>query len=204
MSMPSTTLVRTRRLRRASAQPWMPTRRRRFAGGVGEPLRVDADQRVKSFDRIAGSLRDRIEHGLAPMPVVGECLDQIVLALEVEIDRTVAQPRPFDDVGHPGLVKTVLGEARKGGFENLLPPAFTLLVADFRHWPSTKNDKSIVLVVLQDKRLRNTGYDKKRSVSHFYLKGYRGQARGTGGRETGGEPSKAPPAARNRPLSARS
>jgi hypothetical protein len=30
-------------------------------------------------------------------------------------------------------VKTVLGEAGKGGFENLLPPAFTLLVADFRH-----------------------------------------------------------------------
>ena len=29
-----------------------------FAGGVGQPLRVDPDQRVKSFDRIAGSLRD--------------------------------------------------------------------------------------------------------------------------------------------------
>ena len=35
----------------------------RFAGGIGEPLRVDADQRVKSFDRVARSLRDRVEHG---------------------------------------------------------------------------------------------------------------------------------------------
>jgi hypothetical protein len=54
-----------------------------FARGIGEPLCVDAHQRLQPLQRIARALRDRIEHCLAAMPVIGERLDEIVLALEV-------------------------------------------------------------------------------------------------------------------------
>jgi hypothetical protein len=78
-------------------------------------------------------LNQCVQHGFARTPVVGDRFDDVVLALKIALDRAVAHARTLHDVGHAGLVKAVLGEARERGVEDLLAAGVALDVAYFGH-----------------------------------------------------------------------
>ena len=64
---------------------------------------------------------------------VGDRLDDVVLALEVAVDRAGGQPGLGDDVGHRRLVEAVPGDASPRGSQDLLTAGETVLVGDLRH-----------------------------------------------------------------------
>jgi polyhydroxyalkanoate synthesis regulator protein len=67
------------------------------------------------------------------MAIVGERLDDVVLAVKVAVDGAVTHARAADDLGHADLVKSILGETRQRGLEDVQTARLATGLADFRH-----------------------------------------------------------------------
>src|SRR5262249_29996546 len=65
-------------------------------------------------------------------------LDELVLALEVSVDRARRQPRLAEHVLHRRLVETLAREAAPGGVQDLLSPPLQVLIGDPRHGNNIK------------------------------------------------------------------
>ncbi|HVX77293.1 MAG TPA: hypothetical protein VHB49_14275 [Bradyrhizobium sp.] len=71
------------------------------------------------------------------MTIDSERFDDVILGLEIEIDRTVAEAGSLHDVGHAGLMKTILRKTGEGSIQDLMLAGVTLGLADFRHLNKT-------------------------------------------------------------------
>jgi hypothetical protein len=65
--------------------------------------------------------------------LLGDGLDQIVLALEVPVDRAHGQAGLDDHVLHGGGVEPVAGEAGAGGVQDLAPAGCEVCLGDSWH-----------------------------------------------------------------------
>jgi hypothetical protein len=90
-------------------------------------------------------LNYRVQERFAHVSVVSERFDDVVLALEISIDCTVAHARTPHDVGHAGLMESILGETGECGIENLLPTGFALQITDFGQRSPHQKNRSIGL-----------------------------------------------------------
>ena len=89
-------------------------------GLVGDQLQVGVDERAQLLGRCPPG--DRLAQPLVdlPHPVLEQRDQQVVLALEVEIDRSVGDPGVLGDLGDPRREEPVAREDPLGGREDPL------------------------------------------------------------------------------------
>ncbi len=101
--------------------------------GIHEPHHVAQDLRQRGWLLALTRAQPQRGAGVSP-PQLGHRLEDLVLALEVSVDRAGAEPGPLADVADGRPVEPFLTEALTGGFENLGPPGFDVGLCDLGHW----------------------------------------------------------------------